>query len=160
MPKTNPMVNGDVPYPQYSVTVTAFQDASLAVTKGYIYTKNSSGNLIVPISTTGVADLSRGVFQARDASPSNGTAGVQGVQCLVPKSRIILKAPANLVVGDEVELDSSGSTTTQDTCMQAVQPHTKGYLGRIVEIYTKDSSGNPKQVTAANDLVIIQLGDA
>jgi len=159
MPNTTPLGIGDVSYPNHIVVKTKIIKNALAITKGNIYTPDSSGRLIVPVSTSGVADLTNGLFQAMDDAPAPTAEDTDSVQCLSAKSRIIMKANSGLVVGSEVELKSSGSTTTADTVMVAVQPKTKGYIGRIVEIYT-ESGGAQKTVTGSNDLVIVETGAA
>lgn len=160
MPNLTPLQLGDTPYPNRCGVIPKFITLGLAVTKGLIYTSDVNGRIIVPISTLGVADLTLGAFQAMDTYPAPTTNDTDTGQFLVPASRVLIKSPAGLVVGQEVELSSSGSVTTQDTCMIAVQPKTKGYLGRIVEIYTKNTNGTIKEITAANDLVVIVLGAA
>lgn len=157
MPNRAPLGIGDVAYDQHSTTKTNVVKNAVAITKGYVYTPDGEGRLIVPVSTTSVADLTKGVFQARESMAAPSAEDTDSVQCLVPKSRIILKADANLVPGQEVELKSATSTTTQDKCMAAASPRTKGFLGRIFEIYTKGTDDAIKQKTADNDLVIIEL---
>lgn len=160
MPIESPLTIGDVPYPQYAVVLTKIIKNALAITKGHIYTPDAEGRLLVPVSTTSVADLTRGAFQAMADAAAPSAEDTDSVQCLTKRSRIILKANANLVVGQEVDLKSSNSTTTADKCMAAVSPHGKGYLGKIMEIYTKGTDGAIKPKTADNDLVIIDLGVA
>jgi len=84
MPNLNPLLPGDVPYPQYSVTnsqdVTAIQ-----ITKGVIYTKDANGRLIVPTTT-----LAPGLYQSK-VTPSAVSAVDDRVQVLAPRSRIILQ---------------------------------------------------------------------
>lgn len=161
MPNQQPLTIGDIPYPEYlRMTTPGPIKNALAITKGNIYTPDSSGRLIVPLSTSGVADLSNGIFQAADNAPAPTAEDTDHVQCLAPGSRIILKAAANLVVGSEVELESSGSTTTADTVMAAVQPHTKGFLGKIFEILPATTGGAPVQKTVGGELVVIDLGVA
>ena len=160
MPNNAPLVNGDYPYPEYIVVKTMPISANLAIVKGQIYTVDANGNLIEPVSTSSVADCHTGIYQAMDNVAANVTAGASSVQCLTNRSRIILKAAtAGMVPGQEVELDSSLTVTTPDTCMVAVQPHTLGFLGRIIEIYTPGTNGATKQLTAVGDLVIIDLGE-
>lgn len=162
MPNQQPLTIGDIPYPEYLVMTTPGPiKNALTIVKGNIYTPDSSGRLIVPISTSGVADLSNGVYQAADSAPEATAEDTDYVQCLGPKSRIILYcSTAGLTKGSEVELESSGSTTTADHCMQAVQPKTKGYLGRIFEILPPTTGGAPVQITAGGELVVIDLGVA
>jgi hypothetical protein len=156
----SPLGIGDKPYPQDLKVKQKYITLGLAISKGLIYTSDVNGRLIVPISTTGVADLSLGIFQAADVAPAPVANDTDTVQTFTNKSRIILKAPAGLVEGQDVELSSSGSVTTQDTCMAAVFPRTKGFLGRIFEIYTKNTNGSIKEITALNDLVVIEVGAA
>lgn len=160
MPNTSPLKAGDAPFQQYSATVTRIIKANLAIIKGSIFTPDSSGRLIVPISTSSVADLSTGVYQARESVTAGAVEDTDKVQCLTVESRIILKAAASLTVGQSVELSSSGSTTDNTKVMAAVYPKTKGFLGRIFAIYTPNTDGTEKQVTADNDLVIIDLGES
>jgi hypothetical protein len=158
MPNQNPLVIGDIPFPQYSVTTSEIITQGLAIIKGNIYTKDVNGRLIVPISTSGVADLSLGVFQARDVAPAPVTQDTDTIQCLKTRSRILLKSGVVLVLGQEVELSSAGSVTAADTAMAAVEPHTKGFLGTVYKVYTVNTDGSSKQKSAIGDLVIIDLG--
>lgn len=157
MPIESPLKIGDEPYPQYSVTTSEYIKQSVAITKGYIYTKDSNGRLIVPVSTTSVADLTKGIYQAKSDASAPSAEDTDRVQCLNSRSRILIKADANLVVGQDVDLKSASTTTTQDKVMAGVHPHTKGHLGKIFEIYTKGTDGAIKQKTADNDLVVVDV---
>lgn len=157
MPSETPLTIGDVPYPQYSRVTSEFIKNALAITKGFIYTKDSAGRLIVPITTSSVADLTLGIYQAMADATAPSAEDTDQVQCLNPGSRIILKADASLVVGQSVDLKAVTSTTTQDKVMAGVSPDGKGHLGRIFEIYTKGTDGVKKQVTADNDLVVVEV---
>lgn len=157
MPVESPLVIGDEPYPELSETDRNVIKNALAITKGHIYTPDAEGRLIVPLSTSGVADLTRGAMQAKVSATAPSAEDTDLVQVLKARSRILLKADASLVPGQEVELKSSSSTTTADKCMAAVSPRTKGYLGRIFEIYTKGTDGVKKQKTSDGDLVVIDL---
>ena len=160
MPNINPLKNGDVPYPNHSNVISKYIKNALALTKGLIYTSDSNGRLILPLSTNSVADLSSGIFQAMDTYPAPTAEDTDTGQVLTKPSWIIMKDPTGgLVVGSEVELESSSSTTTADQVMVAVQPHTKGYLGAVHEIYTKNTNGTRKEVTVVNDLVVVKLGE-
>ena len=85
MAELNPLKTGDVPYPQYSVTVTQEIDAGVTILKGVIYTKDAAGRLIITAST-----LDQGIFQAK-ATPTAiaVVANEDAVQVLSPRSRII-----------------------------------------------------------------------
>ena len=157
MPDQAPLSIGDVPYPNYSVTDSQYIKNALAITKGNIHTLDAAGRLIVPVSTTGVADLTKGAFQAKADAVAPTAEDTDKVQVLKQRSRILLLAPAGLVDGQEVELASTGSTTDPDKCKAAASPRTKGYLGKIFEIYSKGTDGVRKQVTADDDLVVIDL---
>jgi hypothetical protein len=157
LPNETPLGIGSIPYPQYSFVRTDVIKQSVAITKGLIYTPDAEGRLIVPVSTSGIADLTNGVFQPLADVTAPAAEDTDKVQGMIGGSYIILKAPANLVVGEEVELGSSGSTTDQDKCKLAVHPHTEGFLGRIKEIYTKGTDGAIKQKTADDDLVVIEV---
>lgn len=157
MPNQTPLGIGDEPYPNYNVTDSEFIKDALAISKGFIYTLDAAGRLIVPITTTSVADLTRGAFQAKVAAVAPSAEDTDEVQVLKQRSRIILKLPASLVPGEEVELKAVTSTTTQDKVQKAIAPRNKGYLGRIFEIYSEGADGAKKQVSADNDLGVIDL---
>lgn len=159
MPNQQPLTIGDIPYPQYlRMTTPGPIKESVAITKGYIYTPDAEGRLIVPVSTSGVADLSNGAFQAADNAPAPADEDTDHVQCLSPGSRIIMVATEGLTVGSEVELESSGSTTTQNGVMAATYPRSKGFLGKIFEILPPTTGGAPVQVTTGGELVVVEFG--
>ena len=157
MPTEQSLVIGDEPYPEISETKRSIIKDALAITKGFIYTPDAEGRLIVPITTTSVADLTRGIRQAKSDAAAPTAEDTDEVQCLVPGSIILLKAPAGIVEGQDVDLKAVTSTTTQDKCMVSVSPHGKGYLGKVFSIYTKGTDGVTKQKTADDDLVEIRL---
>lgn len=149
MANLNPLVPGDVPYPQYSVTVTQEIDAGVTILKGVIYTKNLDGELVV---STG--DLTRGIYQAREAPFVNVPALVgDEVQVLGPRTRILMVDSA----GGLVEGDNVNNTTNTDEVVITGVTTAVNYIGRVFEIYTKDSTtGNKKKVAGAGDLVIVE----
>lgn len=157
MPNETPLTIGDEPYPNYSVTDREYIKQSLAIIKGNIYTLDTAGRMIVPPASTGAANLSRGAIQAKADALAPAAEDTDEVQVLKRGSRILLLAPAGLVPNQEVELAASGSTPDPDKCKASVSPHGLGYLGRIFEIYTKGTDGAKKQVTADDDLVVIDL---
>lgn len=149
MPNLNPLVPGDVPYPQYSVTVTQEILAGVTILKGVIYTKNAAGELIVVTGT-----LDRGIYQAREAPFVNvpALAGDE-VQVLGPRTRILMVSSASgLVEGDLV----NNSANTDEVTI-ATDTVGEFFIGRVFEIYTKDSTtGSKKKVAAMGDLVIVE----
>jgi len=149
MPNLNPLLTGDVPYPQYSVTTTQEIDAGVTITKGVIYTKDAAGELIV---STG--DLTRGIFQARE-TPFVNVPALAGdeLQVLGPRTRILMVDSA----GGLVEGDNVTNTTNTDQVVITGVTTAVNYIGRVFEIYTKDSvTGSKKKVAAAGDLVIVE----
>lgn len=149
---------GDLVYPQYARVDRHIIKNALAITKGHIYTKDAEGRLIVPVSNTSVADLTKGIFQAAESASAPSAEDTDTVQCYGPGSRILIKADANLVAGQAVDLKSSSSTTTADKVMAGVSPDGKGHVGRIVEIRAFQADGiTPKQKTADNDLVVVEV---
>lgn len=143
MPNLNPLLPGDTPYPQYSVTVTQ-KTTAIQITKGVVYTKDGVGRLIVSALT-----LERGLFQSR-VTPDAVSALDDGVQVLAPRSRILMQD----IVGGLVEGDDVILTANTDQVVTGAKASLL-YLGKVIEIYTKDSNGSKKQVTVANDYVII-----
>jgi len=149
MANFNPLVPGDVPYPQYSVTTTEEIDILTVITKGVIYTKNATGELIVS-----GGNLERGIFQARE-TPVILTPAVVGekVQVLGPRTRMLLEnVGGDLVTGDLVE-------NVANTSNVILAPDTTDveFIGRVFEIYTKDIvTGSKKKVAGSGDLVIVE----
>ena len=157
MPVETPLVPGDVPYPQYSVTDSEFVKQAVAIVKGEIYTIDAAGRLIAVTGTGAVADLSAGAVQARDALAAPAAEDTDEVQVLKRRSRILMKADANLVPGNLVNLKCVGGTVTPDKVQAAASPKDDGYLGTIYGIYTLGTNGAKKQVTADDDLVEVDL---
>lgn len=146
MPVLNPMVPGDVPYPQYSVTTTEEIDAGVTILKGVIYTKNAAGELIVA-----GADLSNGIFQAA-ATPEVAPA-VEGdeVQVLGPRTRMLFEDNVgSLVTGEDVITDPNtirvvtGAKTATN------------YIGKVFEIYTRNTDATKKKVSVSGDFVVVE----
>jgi len=149
MANLNPLVPGDVPYPQYSVTTTEEISVGLAIVKGEVYTKNATGELIQNIGT-----LETGIFQARE-TPFVNVPALAGdtVQVLGPRTRMLLiDIDGGLVVGNLVNAipGTADVLLTLDTLADE-------FIGRVFEIYTKNSvTGSKKKVAAAGDLVIVE----
>lgn len=148
MPVLNPLLTGDVPYPQYSVTTSPFISAGVTITKGKIYTKDGNGELVVPTTT-----LVKGIYQAR-ATPTVNIPALAGdkVQTLNLRSRILMVDSAGgLVEGDEV-------VNTVDTDEVVIGDKSSVlHIGRVFEISTKDAQGTKKKVADAGDLVIVDM---
>jgi len=149
MPNLNPLETGDVPYPQYAVTVTQEIDAGVTILKGVIYTKDTDGELVV---STG--NLTKGIYQSK-ATPTINVPALAGdkVQVLGPRTRMLLVDSAGgLVEGDNVD-----NTTNTDEVVIATITTAVNYVGRVFEVYTKDiTTGSKKKVSVAGDLVIIE----
>lgn len=147
MPDLNPLKEGDVSSVQYTTVITQPISANLAITKGVVYTKNAAGHLIAVTDT-----VVKGIFQAATSAPANATAGDGKVQCLTQRSRFLKKAiVAGLVTGDSVTIASGGASVISGAKSAA------NYVGTVFEIYTKDANGTAKDVSVANDLVIIDM---
>lgn len=147
MPNLNPLEPGDIPFHQYSVTVTQEIDATVTILKGVIYTKNSDGELIVS-----GGDLTRGIYQAA-VTPTINVPALAGdeVQVLAPRTRMLLVDSAGgLVEGDNVD-----NITNTDEVVQVGITTGLEYVGRVFEVYTKDAQGTKKKVSEAGDLVIV-----
>lgn len=151
MADLNPMVPGDVPYPQYSVTTTEQIDNGLQITKGRVYTKDGDGRLIV-VSTT----LSQGIFQAK-ATPTAVAveANQDSVQVLSPRTRMIFTdAVGGLVAGEDV-LVVANTTNVISGLKSSIL-----YIGKIFEIYTRNTDSSRKIVSVATDRVVVETVQA
>lgn len=150
MADLNPMVPGDVPYPQYSVTTTEEIFAAVTIAKGVVYTKNATGELIVA-----GADLSQGIFQAKATPEVVPAVAGDKVQVLGPRTRMIFTdAVGGLVVGEDVITDPN--TTNVVTGAKTAT----NYVGKVFEIYTRNTDSSKKKVTVAGDRVIVETVQA
>lgn len=142
---------GDIGHTIHSYLKTVGVDAGVSIIKGNVYTKDSDGNLIDLTAGSGVVAAGLGRFQALASSPAvaSEAAGSRKVQCMIARSRVILKGPVNLVAGQSVEMHGSGSTVNAAK-VQAYSTGTK--LGVIHSLL----NGNAK--TANNDLIFIDMG--
>jgi hypothetical protein len=133
-----------VPYPQYSITTTEELFAGNGVNKGEIHAKNATGEL--EFNDT---DLSSGFFQVK-GTVTTPVAGDK-VQVLSPGSRMILKSEvAGLVVGNEVILGTEVDSVISGNKSSLI------HVGRVFEIYTRNTDASKKKVTAAGDLVVVE----
>jgi len=124
---------------------------------GRIYTTDSNGRLIVPVASGGVAQLLNGVLQARATTVTGD--GFTKVQVVTAPTRILLKDfVGGLKKNDKVDLQATGSTVTQDAVKKSGTTFSRGHIGRVFEIDTKNADGSVKLVAAVNDLVVIDLG--
>ena len=98
MPNINPKEAGDNIYPQYNVMTTEPVGA-ITTTKGRLYSKDSSGNLIVP---TNSSYFRMGMYQATRTISTAGAAGANRVQCFGKRSRVLLTADAGVEITMEV----------------------------------------------------------
>ena len=151
MADLNPMVSGDVPYPQYSVTVSPQISDTLQITKGRVYTKDAAGRLIV-VTTT----LDQGIFQAK-ATPlvAAVAANEDKVQCLTPKTRMIFDdTVGGLVAGEDVIVVADTSNVVTGAKTSAL------YIGKVFEIYTRNTDSTEKIVSVSGDKVIVETVQA
>jgi len=151
MADLNPMVPGDVPYPQYSVTTTEPISDALVILKGVVYTKDTAGRLIVVAAT-----LAKGIFQAK-ATPllAAVVANDDRVQCLGPRTRMIFDdAVGGLVPGEDVLVvaDSTNIVTGLETSVL--------YIGKVFEIYTRNTDSTKKIVSVAGDRIVVETVQA
>ena len=157
MPNVNEKEAGDNVYPQFNRVVTTPVGTG-AITKGHLYTKNDDGQLVA-LSARG--NFLNGMFQAARSVPASTTAGTHSVQVYGPGSRVLLKGPADLVVGHLVEYTAGTTNILKKLALTSAGVTVADYLakvGRIFEIYTQTDIATPKQKTVANDLVVVELG--
>jgi len=151
MPILNPMVPGDVPYPQYSVTTTEDISASLQINKGRLYQPDASGDLIDVASS-----LVDGFFQAK-ATPVtiSGAAGIDSVQVLGPRTRMIFTTTeAGLSKGNDVIYVAGGTDVVGGDKTSLL------YVGKIFEIYTRNTDSTKKKLTEVDDEVVVETVQA
>lgn len=146
MADLNPMKPGDVPYPQYSVTDTSPISDALQITKGIVYTSDGAGNLIV-VSTT----LAKGIFQAKATPEAPAVlANDDRVQVLLPRTRMLFDdAVGGLVPGEDVLVVAN---TTNIVTGANTSPL---YIGKVFEIYTRNTDSSKKKVSVAGDEIVV-----
>ena len=158
MPVETPLVPGDVPFPQYSVTDSEFLKNAVPSTKGNIMTLDAAGRLIAVVGAAAIADLRRGAFQAAVTRVAPTAEDTDEIQVLKQRSRVVLKADVNISPGDAVELKTVAGVVTPDKVQLApAGTHTQGFLGRVFQIYTLGTDGVKKQFSADDALVIVDL---
>ncbi len=151
MADLNPMVPGDVPYPQYSVVTTMDVPLGDTIVKGRIYTANNSG-FLVTVSTS----LVGGMFQAMaDSDAVAGETVNRLVQVLGPRSRIILESSINNIgLGSDVRTVANTITVDQGPKSDDL------YIGKTFEIYTKNLDSTKKLQADTGDLLIVETVQA
>jgi len=151
MADLNPMVAGDVPYPQYSVTLTRPISDTLQITKGVVYTSDAAGRLVV-VSTT----LDNGIFQAK-ATPlvPAVVANDDAVQVLTPRTRMIFNdTVGGLVPGEDVIVVANTSNIVTGAKTSAL------YIGKVFEIYTRNTDSSKKLVSVSGDKIVVETVQA
>ena len=95
-------VPGDIQYAQYAVIDTVEIKADQAISKGSCYTIDGDGYLVSLVGASDALTNLNGVFQAMASSVgiSGETSGDRRVQVLNKRSRILLKAPADIKKGN------------------------------------------------------------
>lgn len=151
MPNLNPMVAGDVPFDQYSVTITEPISDTLQIIKGRVYTKDAAGRLIV-VTTT----LDQGIFQAK-ATPllPAVVANDDKVQVLSPRTRMIFDdAVGGLVTGEDVIVVANTTNIVTGAKTSAL------YIGKVFEIYTRNTDSTRKIVSVSGDKIVVETVQA
>jgi len=151
MADLNPMVAGDMPYPQYSVTTTEPISDTLVILKGVVYTKDAAGRLIV-VSTT----LDNGIFQAK-ATPllAAVVANDDKVQCLGPRTRMIFNdTVGSLVPGEDVIVVANTTNIVTGAKTSDL------YIGKVFEIYTRNTDSTKKIVSVSGDKIVVETVQA
>jgi len=151
MADLNPMVPGDVPYPQYSVTETLELGAGGIFVKGQIHTLNATGHLTTTTPTT----FALGLYQnAADFDNTGFATGDNSLQVLSPRTRIIVIAEdATPVIGSDVIFDNND---TDGAHVVAGLKSNILHIGRVFEIYTRNADGTRKRVPAADDRIVVE----
>ena len=181
-----PYKPGDDIYQQYDLTRTlqiptsttnGVTKTTLGIEKGTLYTIDnrkmistavnpSFGKLRAISAASNVANLSSGIFQAKD-NVALGSEDTTTVQCLVKGAWMILNAPADVVVGQRVKIATSDATTvvphtvevyqTADTTMKL------DTIGTIFQLLNKDDDENfvlstPTPTDDVPSCVVVQTG--
>ena len=147
MADLTPKVPGDTPYDQYSVTTTEPISSSLAIVKGVVYTKDASGFLIVVVST-----LANGIYQAvSDVESDASASGTNSVQCLGPRTRMLFDDNVGgLVPGEDVILTANTTQIVTGAKSASI------YIGKVFEIYTKNTDNTKKILSEVGDKIIVE----
>jgi len=168
-------------WPEHLWSTSESLKQDLEVTQGYIYTKDANGYIIAPTAAGGVAQCQRGVFQCtrswtnsifprgRKAASSDGADGDRRDMFYGLTSFIVMKAKANIVPGQLVDVDATATTPDNS----AVKPNTTripnaGTVGTCLDILklTKDSQDSGVTYddrtrplkTADDDNILVRMG--
>lgn len=144
---------GQDAYERYNVTQTLPIKGAVDVDMGHIYTVDADGYLIKLTATSGAINNANSFYQAKASSVGKtGEAdGDRKVQVLSPRSRIALLLPADLTIGDDVEVSSDTSTVSANKVKILGSSGIK--LGKIFEIL----SGNRKSVDEEVGLIEVSF---
>ena len=150
MPNINPKTIGDITYSQepfWRVTTLPIK-ISVPVVKGKLMTIDAAGRLIAITGTT----VTNGIFQPLADVVAPTAEDTDFVQVVTMGSRILQKAPSGVTVGNPVNITASHDKIIKGGRADLAR------LGTVFEIYTRDTNSTKKQVTADDDLVIIESG--
>lgn len=151
MADLNPMVPGDVPYPQYSVTQTLELAGGDTFVKGALYLPDTNGRLV----DGAPGNLDNGLYQATaDADNTAASDGENSLQILSPRTRMLFIADDDdLVVGSDVIF----TTNESDGAHVDIGAKTSVlYVGKVFEIYTRNSDSSRKYVSSTGDRVVVE----
>ena len=162
MPKFNPKGPGDNFYPQREWMVTKEIAANTTINKGWFYSTDNAGRLIVPPAANN-SYFQRGIFQATRTVEANAVAGANTVQCLAPDSFVGVEANvANLTAGDAVFWESEDKADLLTAALAANATHVFRRLGRVFRVFTRGQATfaleDGKRVSEAGDTLIVRLG--
>lgn len=159
MPNANPYEAGDDIFQQFDLTRTKPIKAGTSIVKGAVYTTDDDGYIVAATATGGVANLTKGIFQAKTtlAAVAGESDGDRTVQFLVAGAFMIFKAPADIVEGQTVGLAATLTTVDPDK-VEANAAVNLGSLGRVYQILTVDSDEEAIIKTVNDNLVIVQTG--
>ena len=148
---------GDIVYSQYAVVDTLPIKDGVNITKGHVYTVSSAGYVIALTASSGALTNLNGAVQAMASSTAvaSESAGDRKAQFLLKRSRIILKAPANITPTDSVTIAATTTVVTADTVASSASGHA-AKIGSVFEILTLNNRAR-KVATEAGDLVVVDL---
>lgn len=140
MANFNPLLPGDVPYPQYSV-ITTQNTTAIQYTKGVVYTKDTNGRLIAVSAT-----LAPGIYQAA-VTPTLASVLDDKIQVLGPRTRMILQVEDSVTLheGEDVIVIINTNKVTSGAKTSNL------YIGKVFEIYTKDENGTKQLSVLGSD---------
>ena len=151
---TNP-VPGDIQYAQFAIVTTVPIKESVNIEKGSCFTIDPDGYLVDLVGASDALTNLNGIFQAMasSVSVSGESSGDRRVQVLNKRSRILIKAPADVTKGDSVTIAVTGTAVTADK----IEVSAANIIGTVFEVAAITSDRRPKVKTANNDLVLVDL---